>query len=424
MNAGDPISVSSTGAFDYATTVPTQDDFAGTSSNSIKIHVIDENSVEGESASSAFSRTPRSLTLDPSTASPGESVLVSVTGMTVDNNEMPDVNAQFSVDGGGITLSNSKFPIDSTGAGSGIVTIPIDTDPGTFTWTAADNAGALNDGASNRSATASLKVPSGTVMVDPALASTGNFITISGTEFPPNSFGSSLKIGDSSAFPAGGFTTDSNGEFSVLVEVPADNEGGSLRPGTQIIKVTVGGIKGSSTGFAIPNPSITITPSIVSVEDDLTITGTGFDSLVTADLLKIGNPSAMPSPAPRAARNGDITVETIVPLLNPGTYTVTLETGSSFSATATLTIVGSGSAPSSSASLTADVFADLISNGDNLVRVWRYDNASGIWSFFDPRPEFADANTLVKTGPGDIVWVNVLNAQDFNYQNGTALVSA
>ena len=60
---------------------------------------------------------------------------------------------------------------------------------------------------------------------------------------------------------------------------------------------------------------------------------------------------------------------------------------------------------------------DVIANDDNLVRVWRFSNPDQSWSFYDPRPAFADANTLAKTGAGDIVWVNVTAEQTF--QSGT-----
>ena len=47
-----------------------------------------------------------------------------------------------------------------------------------------------------------------------------------------------------------------------------------------------------------------------------------------------------------------------------------------------------------------DVFASV---GDRLVRVWQFDNATQSWSFYDPRPEFADFNTLTEVSSGQIV---------------------
>ena len=421
INPSTAISISSTGAFDFATTLPTEEDFADTSSNAIKIEVSD-GTLEGASTSSGFSRTPRTLTLDPPTASPGKSVTVIVTGMTVDNNEAGiDENAEFTIMAAGLEFTgNTTFPINSDGVGTGTVTIPIGTDPSTILFTAEDNAAALNDDATeNRSATANLVVPTGTVAVDPAEASTGNFITVSGSAFPPNSVGTALTFGGASAFPPGGFSTDSNGDFSVLVEVPPASGGGSLTPGTKIIKVAIGQVEGSTTRFAVPDPTIVITPSEVTVEDIATITGTGFDSLVTATALTIGNTVVMPSPAPRAGRNGDITAEILIPLFNPGVYIVVMSTGDDFSAAGTITVLAAGSKAASTAADAKDVFADVINNGDNLVRVWRYDNSAisadkEPWTFYDPK--FEDASTLKKTGAGDIVWINVINEQKFQGQ--------
>ena len=422
------ISISSTGAFDFATTLPIDEDFAKTGSNAIKIKAFDGD-LEGASTSSGFSRTPRTLVLSPAIASPGRPVTVTVTGMTVDNNEDGnDENAEVTIsavdaDDNPIEFSgNATFPINSDGAGSGSVTIPIGTDPQTLLFTAEDNAKDLNDDAEdNRTATANLVVPSGSVSVDPSVASTGNFITVSGTAFPPNSTGTALTFAGASGFPSGGFTTDSNGDFSVLVEVPPSNGGGSLTPGTKIIKITIGQVEGSTTGFAVPDPTIVIDKPELSVEDTATITGTGFDSLVTATVLTMGNTVVMPSPAPRAGRNGDITAEILIPLFNPGVYVLVLETGNGFSATTTVTVLAAGSSPASTANNTEDVFADLIEAG-NLVRVWRFSNATQDWQFFDPQPAFTTVNDLLKTGPGDILWVKVNNETTFEHQQGNTLV--
>ena len=43
--------------------------------------------------------------------------------------------------------------------------------------------------------------------------------------------------------------------------------------------------------------------------------------------------------------------------------------------------------------------------GDRLTRVWQFDNESQGWSFYDPRPEFADFNSLTEVSSGQIVTV-------------------
>jgi hypothetical protein len=87
--------------------------------------------------------------------------------------------------------------------------------------------------------------------------------------------------------------------------------------------------------------------------------------------------------------------------------------GTGFSASSTFVATAAKVVAASTASNTEVVFADVISNDDNLVRVWRFSNADQSWNFYDPRPAFAEANTLAKTGAGDIVWVNVTAEQTF-----------
>lgn len=60
-------------------------------------------------------------------------------------------------------------------------------------------------------------------------------------------------------------------------------------------------------------------------------------------------------------------------------------------------------------------FADIISNDDNLVRVWKFENSTQSWEFFDPRPEFASANSY-EAKIGHIVWIKVNEEQDFQGQ--------
>jgi hypothetical protein len=45
---------------------------------------------------------------------------------------------------------------------------------------------------------------------------------------------------------------------------------------------------------------------------------------------------------------------------------------------------------------------------DNLLRVWNFDNATKVWTFFDPRPAFAAANTITEMRTGQIFWINVV----------------
>ena len=111
----------------------------------------------------------------------------------------------------------------------------------------------------------------------------------------------------------------------------------------------------------------------------------------------------------------------MVPQVETGAQSVKAEVGGSTSGTtasASFTVLkteaGATSGPVSGAQDTAAAFASIIDNGDNLVRAFRFNNETQGWAFFDPRPAFASANDLTTVAGGDILWVRVNTAQDFN----------
>jgi hypothetical protein len=422
------ISIDSTGSWSLATIFPILEATSGHGKSSTILFTANDAatvSLVGESGTS-FKRTTKSVTLSPTTINPGEALTVTVAGFTVDSISSDTTGAEFTVTLGtssgasDITLTGtSAFPIGADGTGTGTVTVPTTVTAGTRYVTVTDNALTVGGATAttNNSKTVTVTVPKGVITVSPSSVSTGNTLTLTGSAFPPATTASVLTIGGANAMPAAGILTDADGAFTALVEVPAATTGGSLSPGTQIVTITVGTITGSSTDFSTPNPSITLTPAEASVEETVSITGVGFNSLGTVTTLTIGSASALPSPAPRATRNGDITADVLVPLLNAGSYTVTMTNGTGFSASATFKATAAKVVAASTADNTEVIFADVIANDDSLVRVWRFSNADQSWAFFDPRPAFASANTLAKTGTGDIVWVNVTAEQTF--QSGT-----
>ena len=414
------ITIDSTGKFLFTGRLDTLE--ATANSSSITVTATDNRLLVA--TSSGFARTDRTLTLNPETVGPGGSVNVSGTGMTVDTDEsgvIQTAKVTVTASGGLILAGTTTFPVDSSGNWTGNITVPIDADAGTITITATDNARVLNlvdsSGAANvrtnKVSTAILTVPAGTVTVTPSAAPTGSAITIDGSNFSFNANASSVTIGGSSAMPIGGLTTDSTGSFSIQTTVPAVQTGGSLLPGAKIVSVKVGSITGTTTDFTIPNPTITITPSAAAADETVRFVGENFNALGTVNTITFGTASAVPSPAPRTGTTGSFESDVRVPALNPGTYTVTVSNASGFTANVTFTALASAAATTGAPQATEMVFADVIANSDNLVRVWWFNNADQSWSFYDPRPAFAAVTTYTEASSGDIVWVNVTSQQDF-----------
>ena len=59
-----------------------------------------------------------------------------------------------------------------------------------------------------------------------------------------------------------------------------------------------------------------------------------------------------------------------------------------------------------------EVFRPLIASG-NLVSVHHFDSSAQKWTFFDPRPEVAQANDYTSVSSGDTVWVRVTSRTNF-----------
>ena len=50
--------------------------------------------------------------------------------------------------------------------------------------------------------------------------------------------------------------------------------------------------------------------------------------------------------------------------------------------------------------------------GDSLVAIFHFDDVGKVWSFYDPRPEFADLNTLTAMVNGEAYWILVSETVD------------
>ena len=255
------ISIDTTGSWSYSTIFPVLEETSGSGiSNTIVFTATDSGDLVGVSGT-AFKRTTKAVTLSPSTVNPGESLTVTVAGFTVDSDTSDTTGATFTVTlgtastGTGITLTGtSTFPIGADGTGVGTVTIPSTVSAATHYVKVEDNAATVGGSTAdtNNSKIVSISVPKGAVSVTPAEASTGNTVTLTGSNFPPATTASALTIGGVNAMPTAGILTDAAGAFTALIEIPAATTGGSLSPGTQIISVKIGTITGISRGFSTP----------------------------------------------------------------------------------------------------------------------------------------------------------------------------
>jgi len=112
----------------------------------------------------------------------------------------------------------------------------------------------------------------------------------------------------------------------------------------------------------------------------------------------------------------------LIPQLSVGSKALigTIGSGTSgVTANTSFTLLATAVTPTVTTQDTTVVFADEIAS-DNLVRVWLFSNTTKEWTFFDPRPAFAAANSLTSSSSGDIVWVNITADTTFQGTDLTA----
>ena len=302
-------------------------------------------------------------------------------------------NTNVTTDNSGNLVTTLKIPLDANDA----TTVTA----GTYTLTVTDGAG--------RTGQAELTIPARTVTLDPTSSRRGSTVSVTGTGFPAKTSVTIAYAGTtvSSATP------DSVGSFTASLIVPTS----ASIPSTNTVLVTSSSTNAptGSASHAVPGAAITLDSSSASSGNQVTMSGEGFPGYSTATSVTIGGVEALPSPAPSTDGDGVISSAVLVPQLGVGSSSVLLTVGG-ITANTSLTIVAAPEVVVVSADDTDTVFADEIT-ADNLVRVWHFSNADQSWSFYDPRPAFAAANTYTTATGGNIVWVNVTEETTFQSQS-------
>jgi len=152
----------------------------------------------------------------------------------------------------------------------------------------------------------------------------------------------------------------------------------------------------------------------------VTITGAGFKTYSTLSDLTLGGIAVRPAPVPSTDDVGGFTTVVIVPQSNTGSQSVTATVATTV-ATDTFTVIAAAATavpvPVVASEAPAVALAALISNNDNLQRVWHFDPSQQSvapdygWFLYDPRPVFASANTVDEIAGGKFYWVNVREDQ-------------
>ena len=338
------------------------------------------------------------LIVNPSIAVPGQEI-------TITGNGFSDEKAVETVKVGGVLRlidTNDKVVTETLATSSGRIVIsivvPLGVGNGDLTVQVTDANGRVGEG--------SLTVPKPTITLDPASSRRSTTVIITGTGFPS---GGGIDVTyDESQVRGAGATANDRGSWTSSLRIPSgadidtdsevvatsEDEGPTAHPKTYSAKAT----------HSVPAEDLVFSSEEVQSGDTITIDGVGFPAYAPV-LVTFGGLSETNTGASTDG-SGDFTTSVLVPALDPGTHLVRVEVNEHPS-TKVLTILGTDAPPKTTD--TAVLFADATS----LVRVWKYDNATQGWEFYDPDPALASAVDYMNAASGDIVWISVTEQETF-----------
>ena len=354
--------------------------------------------------------SPSDLTLSKTLVRPNESIIIRGSGFnkssttTLTSAQIGDVEMKVVSDGG--ELAN----VDVSSSGQFAATFAIWPDSG-------DSNPTLNGGkleieitdSAGFTGSAEVTILRPTLTVTPDVAGPRDYVVISGANWPvENPDGGDIRQVDVN-ISGSGFNDDdenedpdANGNWTIRYRVPGTVD----IPSTVNVKATYGASQDISElgKFQVPQANLEISPATVVPGGDLTLNASGFSLFVTDITVKIGNSDAHVPTGTSTDREGaikDLTVK--VPSLDAGTYTVQLQVGGDGGTVAIGDVIILADDEGGESPLPAA----LDPLGDNLVRVFHFNNATKTWSFYDPRPEFTELNTLSALAAGEPYWILV-----------------
>ena len=345
------------------------------------------------------------LVVSPSTVVSGQAVTVSGSGFTARVGKIAEITVG-NIPQPQLTNGTEVTTVSMDNSGNLVASFTIPNDettrtPGTYVLRITDSHGRIGE--------VNVTVPSRTLTLDPTTSKRTSTVSYTGSGYVASNT-VTVSFGPTTVDTV---TADAEGNISGSFAVPAGAGIPSANrvTATSACTCTEGNIAIQLSGAAthtVPGAAITADPVSATSGQTISIVGTGFPGFVSVSDVTIGGISALGGAAATDG-NGGFTVSALVPELAAGSQSLVTTVGSgttAVTATTSFTVTTAPTTPVITTSNTEDVFAAEVT-ADNLVRVWWFSNELQTWSFFDPRPAFAMANTYTTADTGAIVWVNV-----------------
>ena len=352
------------------------------------------------------------------------------TGGTAEINVV-DGDATISGSSEGLDPRDGKFnegdviEVDNAGNWSSSFVIPI-TD---VTVTPGDQELSITD-TDGRSGSVNLNMAERKLTLTPASGRVGTRVNLEGSGFPADNPGEG---GDRTVTVEIQYSV--TGDTRTVVTLTPDGSGNIRGWFTVPLNAGIPSTNAVRAVFDIPGSGVNVTTSAVhqvpragiSLDQEsgpagtvVTITGEGFKRYTTVSEINFGALDVRSGFGLSTNGEGGFETTFLVPGANTGAQAVSVKVGET-TASATFTVSDdpfvAAPEPAAEPMPPADALAALIANDNNLVRVWQFDASAQNeapdfgWSLYDPRPLFADANTIEMVSGGNFYWINVQNEQ-------------
>ena len=175
-------------------------------------------------------------------------------------------------------------------------------------------------------------------------------------------------------------------EHEVVVEFESD--GGSIEE-----EVT----------FEVHDADIMLTPTEAAPGQTISLEIEGMPPYTLVDHVNIDGVNRLGGQNLNTDRHGNVMITgVLVPYLDPGFYPVQVMVGEE-TRVVQLEIL----AESDVRGVTSPLPGAVMDLGDSVVRIFHFNTSSKVWTFYDPRPEFEDLNTLTELAAGQPYWILV-----------------
>ena len=366
--------------------------------------------------------TPSRLTLNQTEVAPNQSIIISGSGFS---ERARILTSNIKIDGKMLAVDDAGT--EGTGAERHVVT----TSSGQFTVT----VNVWHDGAGNPALDADeytikvtdnngyegktkITISEPTAMVTPLVASSRDYITIRGANWPVTTSDDDHDVDITIDDKTRSASIDSTGRFNYSYQLSGGIDIGMEHDITVMFDGGTGGNIEETITFSVPSANVVITPLAAAPGEsiDLEITGMPIYERVTEVTIDGGN--RLGGTAINTDSEGDVTITGIViPFADPGFYPVKIVVGTGGSAETAivqLEILAESDVRGVASPLPGAV-TDL---GENLVRIFHFNTSSKVWTFYDPRPEFDGLNTLTELAAGQPYWILVPETQENVVLNG------